>query len=74
MVEDKDTVELWWDAVRSDSLLANGLPHIPCTSSQEHPPHPPLADADVAIDERPWKPQGSGIDIGEAGAEACLGG
>jgi transcriptional activator SPT7 len=31
------------------------------------------ADADVAIDERPWKPQGSGIEIGEANADACLG-
>src|ERR1700691_2442790 len=155
MVEDKDMVELWWDAVRSDDLLANGLPCIPCTSFQEHHPHrlqskkstskvkskpkrrkkpyssraaPPTkslltlmnnnvgtmkrvprthakfadlnrnnnsnnedggespasvdmpgeaygrgADADVLIDERPWKPQGSGIEIGEANAEACLG-
>jgi len=148
IVEDKDTVELWWDAVRSDNLLANGLPSIPCASSQDHPPHrlPPKkskpkpkpskrrkkpgpapkslltlmnnnistikrvrhthakfadlnrsnnsnnedrgdtpvsielsgepdgagADVDVDIDERPWKPQGSGIEIGDANGDACL--
>ena len=150
MVEDKDSVELWWDAVRSDSLLANGLPCIQCTSSQDHRPPsknpkpkakpkskrhkkpfssktkpPPKSlltlmnnnigtmkrvrhthskfadlnrsnnnneesgespgpvevpgeeygaglDADVVIDDRPWKPPGSGIEIGEANADACL--
>lgn len=30
------------------------------------------ADADTTTDDRPWKPQGSGIEIGEANAEACL--
>jgi hypothetical protein len=31
------------------------------------------ADADVVIDERPWKPPGAGIEIGEANADACVG-
>ena len=34
-------VELWWDAVRSDDLLGNGLPHIRYTSSIALEPHPP---------------------------------
>ena len=29
-------------------------------------------DGDVVIDDRPWKPPGSGIEIGEANADACL--
>jgi transcriptional activator SPT7 len=31
------------------------------------------ADADLIVDERPWKPLGSGVEMGEANAEACLG-
>lgn len=41
MIEDKDVVELWWDAVRSDDLLGNGLPHIRYTSSNALEPYPP---------------------------------
>lgn len=34
LVFDKDDVsELWWNAVQSDALLANGLPQIPLSSS-----------------------------------------
>lgn len=152
-MEDKDVVDLWWDAVRSDALLANGLPGIPRMSSQDQDPttrsktrqsvkkpkakfkskskrlkkpastpspksllllmnnnirtmkrvrrtHSKFAalnqtnnedggegldesgempgdamdaaDADVSVDERPWVAPGSGIEIGEAGAGACL--
>ncbi|KAF9465226.1 hypothetical protein BDZ94DRAFT_1254846 [Collybia nuda] len=40
---EKDNVsELWWGAVQSDALLANGLPHIPYSSSSPPPiTHPP---------------------------------
>ena len=31
------------------------------------------ADADVVIDERPWKPPGAGIEIGEANVDVCVG-
>lgn len=157
MVEDKDTVELWWDAVHSDDLLANGLPGIRYRSSRDLEPNPPKParipktpkkfksplkskrrkkpssspsspksllglmnnnirtmkrvrsthakfaalnqnqsnedggggetpepasaqnipeegeEADVGVDERPWRPSGPAIEIGTAGAEECLG-
>ena len=152
MIEDKDLVELWWDAVRSDDLLGNGVPHIRYTSSLDLEPCPPSqskkipkankpmvrrrkggkfstsrgsllgvmnnnirtmkrvrsthakfaalsqsqernedsgespepvfglpdlvmeeGEEDIMMDERPWKSPGSGIEIGEAQAENCLG-
>ncbi|RDB25280.1 hypothetical protein Hypma_007354 [Hypsizygus marmoreus] len=33
MFEKDDVSELWWGAVQSDALMANGLPHIPFASS-----------------------------------------
>lgn len=142
-------MELWWDAVQSDELLANALPTIPHASSTNDTPAPPITDPprnvqhshkkkkkkkrkveqrtntllyhmnsnikmmrrvrtthakfaalnqaneengggpglfsgmppnDVAvdeaveeeIDERPWKPIGSGLEIGEKNADNCL--
>ncbi|KAF7308941.1 SAGA complex protein [Mycena kentingensis (nom. inval.)] len=32
--------DIWWQAVQSDALLANGLPHIPHASSSSRPSHP----------------------------------
>ncbi|EED85385.1 predicted protein [Postia placenta Mad-698-R] len=140
--EDKDTVELWWDAVQSEELFGNGLPIITHASSEPisnlsppfsitDPPReatvrrkkkrktkpssntllyhmnnnirtlrrvrtthakfaslnqaneeaggsvlppPDLAPEEVedVIDERPWRPMGSGIEIGEESADDCL--
>ncbi|KAG6856011.1 hypothetical protein H0H87_008413 [Tephrocybe sp. NHM501043] len=46
---DKDNIsELWWGAVQSDELLANGLPEIPFASSSSSttsPPSPPSRKA-----------------------------
>lgn len=159
MLEDKESVELWWDAVHSEDLIANGLPGIgrvssldidsspnkksknprtpkilksaPKSKSPSKPkrrkkpssapvksllglmnsnirtmkrvrsthakfaalnqnqnnedggesPEPIAAetipeereDADLGVDERPWNPVGSGIEIGQVGADDCLG-
>ena len=32
---DKDVVELWWDAMRSDEMLANGLPSLTHRASED---------------------------------------
>lgn len=139
---DRDVAELWWDAMRSDELLANGLPSITGSVSLEvSGPAPPNAitdpprnstrrkkkkkkettstntmlyhmnnnirtlrrvrtthakftalnqsleenggvvlppihdiqeDLDDVVDERPWKPAGAGIDMGEDNAKDCL--
>ncbi|RPD57818.1 hypothetical protein L226DRAFT_575970 [Lentinus tigrinus ALCF2SS1-7] len=137
---DKAVVELWWDAVRSDELVANGVPNLTKNSSEITAPappstildpprqstrrrkkrkevsspntllyhmnnnirtlrrvrtthaklsavaqsleesggviQPPVPDAaeelDDVLDERPWKPIGAGIDMGEENANDCL--
>lgn len=136
---DKAIVELWWDAVRSDELVANGVPTLTQRSSEvtaplnaitdppRHPTRrrkkkkkevsspntllyhmnsnirtlrrvrtthaklsavaqsleegggiiqPPVPDVaeelDDVLDERPWKPIGVGIDMGEENANDCL--
>ncbi|KAI0800213.1 hypothetical protein C8Q74DRAFT_1363991 [Fomes fomentarius] len=38
---DKDVVELWWDAMRSDELVVNGVPSLVHTSSDVSAPSPP---------------------------------
>ncbi|KAH9922095.1 uncharacterized protein B0H18DRAFT_1121112 [Fomitopsis serialis] len=140
---DKDPVELWWDAMQSEELLANGLPTLLYRSSEDVPgagppkqikdpprqgtqrgkkkkttprtdtllyhmnnnirtlrrvrtthakfaalnlnqnteegggpvvpPIEPISeDVEDVLDERPWKPNGSGIEIGEEHANDCL--
>ncbi|RDX48606.1 hypothetical protein OH76DRAFT_1556909 [Lentinus brumalis] len=137
---DKEVIELWWDAVRSDELVANGVPTLVKTSSEVASPassavtdplrqsnrrrkkkkevsadpntllyhmnnnirtlrrvrtthaklsvvaqsleegggviQPPVPDVaeelDDVLDERPWKPVGAGIDLGEENANDCL--
>lgn len=143
---DKDPVELWWDAMQSDDLLANGLPTLAYRSSEDvagvAPPKPitdppreggrkrkkkttprtntllhhmnnnirtlrrvrtthakfaalsqsteeggggggggappvvpaePVPDEEEGVlDERPWRPIGSGIEVGEEHANDCL--
>ncbi|KAI0752833.1 hypothetical protein C8Q80DRAFT_1351282 [Daedaleopsis nitida] len=136
---DQDVVELWWDAMCSDELIANGVPILSRTSSEAvasfssttitDPPRearrrrkkkqvsapdtllyhmnnnirtlrrvrtthakysalnqsleegggiaqPPIQDVsedlDDVIDERPWKPVGAGIDMGQQNANDCL--
>ncbi|CCM01012.1 uncharacterized protein FIBRA_03060 [Fibroporia radiculosa] len=139
-LEDKDVVELWWDALQSDDLIGNGLPNLVCASSEPIPtlpppidindpprettvrhrkkkklgpstttllyhmnnnirtlrrvrtthakfailsqnseegaapvmPFDPVEELDDVIDEQPWKPMGSGIEIGEKSADNCL--
>lgn len=34
-VADRDVVDLWWDAMRSDAMLANGLPPLRYASSED---------------------------------------
>lgn len=144
---DKDLVDLWWDAMGSEELIGNGLPSleyvssdpVPLASSSSQPlasaSHPQLGrpkkrkkkklavaqpgtllyhmnnniktmrkvrsthakysaltsqtnedgtvqspeflpsavdEPDEVIDEQPWIPKGSGIDIGAEDADACL--
>ncbi|TFY58631.1 hypothetical protein EVJ58_g6299 [Rhodofomes roseus] len=138
---DKDPVELWWDAMQSEELLANGLPTLLYRSSEDvsdaaplkqitdqprqgtrrgkkkkstprtdtllyhmnnnirtlrrvrtthakfaslsqnteegggpvPPPAEPVPeDVEEVLDEQPWKPVGSGIEIGEEHANDCL--
>lgn len=141
---DKDPVELWWDAVQSEELLANGLPTLLYRSSEDvagavpprsimDPPReggkkrkksstprtdtllyhmnnnirtlrrvrtthakfaalsqsteeggsgagaPPVVpvepvpdEEEDVLDERPWRPIGSGVEIGEEHADDCL--
>ncbi|KAI1790367.1 hypothetical protein LXA43DRAFT_511803 [Ganoderma leucocontextum] len=135
---DRDVVELWWDVMRSDEMLANGLPSLTRSVSAHTPPNaitdpprnstrrkkkkkkettstntllyhmnnnirtlrrvrtthakftalnqsleesgsvapPPMhdihEDLDDVLDERPWKPTGAGIDMGEENANDCL--
>ncbi|CDO69432.1 hypothetical protein BN946_scf184791.g27 [Trametes cinnabarina] len=135
---DKDVVELWWDAMRSDQMIGNGFPSLmhdssdiplPTSSSiltdpsrpsrrrkkkQLSPPNsllfhmnnnirtlrrvrtthakyssliqsaedgggfapPPVQDIpeelDDALDERPWKPPGAGLELGVENADDCL--
>ena len=138
---DKEVVELWWDAMRSDALVANGVPSLVRASSEmssSSPPNaitdpprqatqrrkkkkqktsppntmlhhmnnnirtlrrvrtthakfsalnqsleenggvapPPVHDAaedlDDVVDDRPWKPVGSGLDMGQENATDCL--
>ncbi len=139
---DKDVVELWWDVMRSDEMLANGLPSLtrsvsgdvtapgPASAINDPPRNsprrkkkkkkeatptntllyhmnnnirtlrrvrtthakftalnqsleesggvapPPIhdihEDLDDVLDERPWKPPGMGIDMGEENANDCL--
>ncbi|TCD67766.1 Transcriptional activator spt7 [Steccherinum ochraceum] len=143
---DRDVVDLWWDAMRSDDLIGNGLPVLlharsdPLTDdSHPHksvtdPSHPqlgrqkkkrkkkaevaqpwtllyhmnnniktmrkvrtthakfseldltnedgnvqpsefvapPADDVEEAIDEKPWRTRGSGLEIGPENADDCL--
>ncbi|TBU46661.1 hypothetical protein BD309DRAFT_953609 [Dichomitus squalens] len=139
---DKDVIEMWWDAMCSDEMLANGLPSLTLSACDdvsspafsnaitdsprssmrrkkkkkkettspdtllyhmnnnirtlrrvrtthakltalnqsleenvgvaELPIHDIQADLDDVIDERPWKPTGAGIDMGEENATNCL--
>ncbi len=136
---DKDVLELWWDAMRSDELVANGVPSLVRTCSGVSAPSPPkhitdpprqsnrrrkkkqasspntllyhmnnnirtlrrvrtthakfsalnqsmeenggiaqppvpdaAEDLDDVLDEQPWKPVGSGIEMGQENANECL--
>ena len=138
-------MDLWWDALRSEELIGNGLPTLRYAASEpapeassskqtSDPSHPPLSrprkkrkkkndvakpwtllyhmnnniktmrklrtthaklsalnqnnedgtgqpseflippseDVEEAIDERPWRTRGSGIEIGAENADDCL--
>ncbi|KAI0774954.1 hypothetical protein BD413DRAFT_611933 [Trametes elegans] len=136
---DKDVVELWWDAMRSDEMIGNGLPALVYDSSDIPAPSPPSViidpprhasrwrkkkqkpqtntmlyymnnnirtlrrvrtthakysaliqsaedngsfapppvpdiaeELDDVLDERPWKPQGAGLELGAENANDCL--
>ncbi|OBZ69870.1 hypothetical protein A0H81_10152, partial [Grifola frondosa] len=138
---EKDVVDLWWDAMRSDELLGNGLPTLIHSSSEEmssaapltaindrpreaprrrkkkkksvaspktlllhmnnnirmlrrvrtthakfaalnqsleesggsiQPQDLPADEVEDVLDERPWKPVGSGIEMGAENADGCL--